>query len=801
MTYPDNFEQQIGFTSIREMLKSLCISVMGKEMADNAVYSNDISEIRKKLQQVADFLSLLENELPFPVKDYNDLREDFKVLSIEGTVISQESLFAMKPTLSALSLIISFLHSKNGEKVPHLQALADGIDIDRRLYDETLRIIDDKGEIPDSASPELAEIRRDIRRRQSSIDKKLRLILNNAKTEGWTDSGAEITIRDGRPVIPVRASDKKALKGFIHDESATGQTFYIEPAEIFDTNNEIRKLEFAEKREINKILSTFTKTLRPEIPNLIKAWNLLGEIDFIAAKTLLYNNLNCIIPETDDKPLFKWKQARHPLLEQKLKSQNKEIEPLDLNLDKQNHILVISGPNAGGKSVCLKTAGLVQYMFQCGLPVPMKEGSVCGIFSSFFLDIGDQQSLENDLSTYSSHLLNMKKLLENCDENTLFLIDEFGSGTEPQLGGAIAEATLIELNKKGSFGLVTTHYANLKLLADNHDGIINGAMLFDTRFLKPLYMLMTGKPGSSFAFEIAKKTGFPQDILKAAAEIGGKNHLDFEHQLQQLDIEKKEIRKKEYELKVADDLLNEVVTKYKKLLDDIEKRKNQLLKDANTEARALIDKANAKIEKTIKEIREAQAEKEKTKELRHELNKMKTQLEEDAQTSAAKLKTDEPQTEIKLKAGDMVCINELEIVGEVTRINDADVYIRFGTANLRTTADKVRKISRTQAKKAADNHAYLKKNIMHDLEEKVSRFNITLDIRGQRCEEAVTSVEKYLDEATLLSVKDVSILHGKGNGVLRTVIREYLSHHKEVSSFCDANIETGGTGITRVKLK
>lgn len=801
MTYPDNFEQQIGFTSIREMLKSLCISAMGKEMADNAVYSNNISEIKEKLQQVADFLSLLENDLPFPVRDYNDLREDFKILSIEGTVISQESLFAMKPTLSTLFLIISFLHSKSAEKVPHLQALADGIDIDRRLYDETLRIIDDKGEIPDSASPELAEIRRDIRRRQGSIDKKLRLILNNAKTEGWTDSGAEITIRDGRPVIPVRASDKKALKGFIHDESATGQTVYVEPSEIFDTNNEIRKLEFAEKREINKILNTFTKTLRPEIPNLIKAWNLLGEIDFIAAKALLHNKLNCIIPETDDKPLFKWKQARHPLLEQKLKSQNKEIEPLDLNLDRQNHILVISGPNAGGKSVCLKTAGLVQYMFQCGLPVPMKEGSVCGIFSSFFLDIGDQQSLENDLSTYSSHLLNMKKLLENCDENTLFLIDEFGSGTEPQLGGAIAEATLIELNKKGAFGLVTTHYANLKLLADSHEGIINGAMLFDTRFLKPLYMLMTGKPGSSFAFEIAKKTGFPQDILKAAAEIGGKNHLDFEHQLQQLDIEKKEIRKKEYELKIADDLLNEVVTKYKKLLDDIEKKKNQLLKDANTEARSLIDKANAKIEKTIKEIREAQAEKEKTKELRHELNKMKTQLEEDAQTAAAKLKTDESQAEVKLKAGDMVCINELEIVGEVTHIDNADVYIRFGTANLRTTADKVRKISRTQAKKAADNHAYLKKNIMHDLEEKVSKFNITLDIRGQRCEEAVTSVEKYLDEATLLSVKDVSILHGKGNGVLRTVIREYLSHHKEVASFCDADIETGGTGITRVKLK
>lgn len=800
--YPSDFENKIGFKAIRERLNELCISEMGKEFVGKMSFCTDVDEIRTYLRLIQDFQTLMQDGVPFPVRDYNDLRDEFKHLAIDGTVISLESMFALKPTLSALFYVFKFFNSEASEKVPYLKALAEGISIDNHIFTEINRLIDDKGEIPDNASAELAEIRRDIRRKQSSIDHRMHKILVEAKNSGWTDSTAEMTIRDGRPVIPVRAADKRALRGFIHDESATGQTVYIEPAEIFETNNEIKELEYAERREINKILLAFTKILRPEIPNLTMAWRLLGLLDFIRAKAILSHEYNCVIPELTDEPMFDWIEARHPLLEQKLKGQGKQITPLDLKLGNDNRILVISGPNAGGKSVCLKTIGLIQYMLQCGLAIPVKIDSKCGIFHDMFIDIGDEQSLENDLSTYSSHLINMKELLEHGDERTLFLIDEFGTGTEPQLGGAIAEAILLKMNEKKSFGVVTTHYTNLKLLADNHPGIVNGAMLFDTRYLQPLYVMMIGKPGSSFAFEIAKKIGFPNEILDSAAEISGREHLDFDQQLQQLEIEKKEVRKKEYELKVADKLLDEVVTKYKNHLAEIEKKKKQLLHEANKEAQALIDGANAKIERTIREIKEAQAEKNRTKELREELKEMKQNLVDEEKNLSKQLKAEEKEelANLDLKVGDTVCINELEVVGELLEISDTDVTIQFGGVRLRTTADKLRKISRSQARKAQQNPSYLRKSIMNDINEKAQKFNLTLDVRGQRGDEAVDNVAKYIDEANLLSVKEVSILHGKGNGILRKLIREYLSKQSCVKNFSDASLETGGAGITRVTL-
>ncbi|MBO4574915.1 MAG: Smr/MutS family protein [Bacteroidales bacterium] len=803
MIYPSDFENKIGFKTIRTRLNDLCISEMGKEFVGKMSFSTDVDEIHTHLRLIQDFETLMQDGVPFPVRDYNDLREEFHHLAIDGTVISLESMFALKPTLSALSFIFKFFRSESSEKVPYLKALAEGIAIDNHIFTEINRLIDDKGEIPDNASQELAEIRRDIRRKQSSIDHRMHKILVEAKNSGWTDSTAEMTIRDGRPVIPVRAADKRELRGFIHDESATGQTVYIEPAEIFETNNEIKELEYAERREINKILLAFTKILRPEIPNLLMAWRLLGLLDFIRAKALLSHEYNCVIPELVDEPMFDWIEARHPLLEQKLKGQGKRITPLDLRLGNNNRILVISGPNAGGKSVCLKTIGLLQYMLQCGLAIPVKVDSKCGIFHDMFIDIGDEQSLENDLSTYSSHLLNMKELLEHGNERTLFLIDEFGTGTEPQLGGAIAEAILLKMNEKKSFGVVTTHYANLKLLADNHPGIVNGAMLFDTRYLQPLYVMMIGKPGSSFAFEIAKKIGFPNEILDSAAEISGREHLDFDQQLQQLEIEKKEVRKKEYELKVADKLLDEVVTKYKSQLADIEKNRKTLLREASKEAQEIIDRANAKIEKTIREIKEAQAEKIRTKELREELKEMKSNLANEEKNLAKQLKAEEKEeiANADLKVGDMVCINELEVVGELLAITETDVTIQFGDVRLRTTADKLRKISRSQARKAQNNPSYLRKSIMNDINEKAEKFNLTLDVRGQRGDEAVDNVAKYIDEATLLSIKEVSILHGKGNGILRKLIREYLSKQQCVQNFSDASLETGGAGITRVTLK
>ena len=794
MIYPTNFEQKIGFAGIRQMLSDHCISQMGLERVEAMAFSSDRALIAKSLEQTEEFVGLLQTGVPFPVRDYHDLREAFHNIQIEGTCLSVEDLFALKPSLNVVEAILRYGHSESADATPRIKSLIENIYIERSIFTEVNRLVDDKGEIPDNASTELLEIRQSIRRKQGGIEKRIRQIMGDAKTAGWVDPKAELTVRDGRLVIPVKAGDKRAIRGFIHDESATGQTVYIEPAEIFDTSNEIKELEYAERREIHRILLAFTRLLRPYLSELRKAWEMLGELDFIRAKALLANDIGGVKPEITDAPYIHWLQARHPLLERKLKAQGKQVVPLDLKLDENERILVISGPNAGGKSVCLKTTGLLQYMLQCGLMPPMRVDSKCGLFDSLFIDIGDEQSILDDLSTYSSHLINMKALLENADAKTLFLIDEFGTGTEPQLGGAIAEAILLELNKKKAFGMVTTHYANLKLLADNHEGIVNGAMLFDTRFMQPMYIMMTGKPGSSFAFEIAKKIGFPRQILEDAANITGDQHLKFEKQLQQLEVDKKAIRKKEQDLRIADQLLTEVVEKYKGLLAELEGKKKQYLRDAAAEAQELIQKANSQIERTIREIKEAQAEKTKTREIREGLEKTKEEIAQKAKEAAEEKKKEETT----LKVGDTVCIDDMQVVGEILAISDTDATILFDSIRLRTSPDKLRKVSRAEARKTQRNW---QKGIAADLSEKAEHFDLTLDVRGHRAEEALDIVDKYLDEAKLLSIKEVSILHGKGNGILRKLIREKLSHMREVEHFCDASLETGGTGITRVYFK
>ena len=794
--YPTNFEQKIGFSSIRQMLFDHCISQMGLEQAEAMAFSTDRAHILKSLEQTEEFIGLLQSGVPFPMRDFHDLREAFHRIQIDGTCLNVEDLFALKPSLNVIEAILRYGHSENSNATPRIKSLIENIFIERSIFTEVNRLVDDKGEIPDNASTELLEIRQSIRRKQGGIEKRIRQIMGDAKIAGWVDQKAELTVRDGRLVIPVKAGDKRAIRGFIHDESATGQTVYIEPAEIFDTSNEIKELEYAERREIHRILLAFTRLLRPYLSDLRKAWLLLGKLDFIRAKALLANEIGGVKPEIKDTPCINWQQARHPLLEQKLKAQGKQVVPLDLQLNEKERILVISGPNAGGKSVCLKTTGLLQYMLQCGLMSPMRIDSQCGLFESLFIDIGDEQSILDDLSTYSSHLINMKALLELADGKTLFLIDEFGTGTEPQLGGAIAEAILLELNKKQAFGMVTTHYANLKLLADNHEGIINGAMLFDTKFMQPMYIMVTGKPGSSFAFEIAKKIGFPRQILDDAANITGDQHLKFEKQLQQLEVDKKAIRKKEQELRIADQLLTEVVEKYKGLLAELEGKKKQYLRDAAAEAQELIQKANSQIERTIKEIKEAQAEKTKTKKIRQNLEKTKEEIAQKAKEVAEQKKKEE--AEVVLKVGDTVCIDDMQVVGEILAISDTDATILFDSIRLRTSPDKLRKVSRAEARKTQRNW---QKGIATDLSEKAEHFNLTLDVRGKRAEEALDIVDKYLDEAKLLSIKEVSILHGKGNGILRKLIREKLSHIREVERFCDASLETGGTGITRVYFR
>ncbi len=770
-------------------------------------FTDSIDAIKILHQQTEEFISLLQSGVPFPFRDFFDIRHELHRIRIDGTVIELEELFRLKTVLNTVNLMLKFTDSEVSLPYPSLRSLTDGIVIPKTVFTETNRLTDDKGNIPDHASENLAEIRSDIRRKQGTVERKIRQILGEAKSEGWTDSDVEFTIRNGRLVIPVRSADKRKLKGFIHDESATGQTVYIEPTEIFDTNNEIRELEYAERREIQRILSTFTIFIRPPLPILLKSCDLLGEFDFIRAKSMFAQKIRSKNTILVDKPVIQWKQATHPLLDLSLREQKKTIVPLDLSLDETSRILVISGPNAGGKSVCLKTTGLLQYMLQCGLLVPMQPESVCGIFSDIFIDIGDEQSLENDLSTYSSHLLNMKYFLENANSKSLFLIDEFGTGTEPQLGGAIAEAVLTELNNKKSFGVVTTHYANLKLIADQHEGIINGAMLFDTRKLQPLFVLQTGNPGSSFAFEIARKIGFPEQTLALAASITGFSQLNFEQQLQQLDIEKKELAKKQTEVRLADIMLNEVVEKYQKLLKQLEERKKTLLSDASREAKTLIDKANRQIEHTIKEIKESQADRGKTKELREQLIATKEIFNEQTEEIIEKAPISEHETpeNTELKIGDMVRIEEMDIMGELIHINDHEAVISFNSIKFRTSPEKLVKISKKDIKKSTSRE---KTNIRShtggvgsDINEKVAHFRLTIDLRGKRVEDAIEQVSKYLDEALLLSIKEVSILHGKGNGILRKVIREFLSTQSNVVSFADARLESGGHGITEVKLK
>lgn len=794
MIYPDNFENKIDFDKIRLQLKGNCISAMGIENVDKMRFYTDIDTISCSLELIEEFDTLCQEGVPFIVRDYHDLRSEFKRIKIDGTCISLESLFELKLPLAAIGSILRYCQSESSQKTPTLRALADNISIDTHIIAEANRLTDDKGEVPDNASPELADIRRQIRSKQSRADRRIRQIMSEAKTAGFTDQQAEITIRNGRLVIPVKAGNKRSLQGFIHDESATGQTIYIEPAEIFEASNEIRELEYAEQREINRLLMQFTNELRPFLPELEEAWRLLGMIDFVRAKTLLKQSTDSIKPVLNDTPALQWRQARHPILEQHLRGNGKMIVPLDIKLNDEKRILIISGPNAGGKSACLKTVGLIQYMLQCGLCVPMKQDSTCGIFDSIFIDIGDEQSLENDLSTFSSHLRNIKKLIENASPSLLFLIDEFGSGTEPQIGGAIAEAVLEEMDKKKALGVVTTHYANLKLMADKHESIVNGAMLFDTKYMQPTYILAIGKPGSSFAFEIAKKTGFPKHILDNATKITGEQHIRFEQQLQQLEIDKKNIRRKEQELRVADDLLNEVITKYQKLLNDLENNRKQQLRKAADEAKALIDKANSKIEQTIKEIKETQADKESTKRLRKELSELKEELNKNTIPD----KQDHKAVSEEIKIGDTVCIDEMQIVGVVDDIR-GDVYtIVFDSVHLSTTADKLRKTSRAEGRKTARRW---KSGIADDLNEKAAQFNLTLDLRGMRAEEALDATAKYLDEAKLLSIKNVELLHGKGNGILRRTLREFLSHQHDVEHFCDAPLEAGGNGITRVTMK
>ncbi len=808
MTYPTNIEQKIAFDSIRQLILNECISVLGQKLVEKISFKQDYTEINRLLNQTEEFRQILLFNNYFPSQDYFDLTSEIDRIRVLGSFIDIQSLIELRLSVATILNCIKFLSPVDEEiKYPELYGLSDNVHLNDVILIAIDRILDEKGYIKDDASASLRKIRKDLKSKTSNAEKKLNQCLNIAKKEGWTGDDVSVTIRNGRAVIPVSATNKRKIKGFVHDASATGQTYYIEPEEVFELNNEIRELENDERIEIVKILTEFTDFLRPFSYDLKNAYLFLSQMDCIRAKAKFAIRIEGIKPLLNNNPQIEWFLAKHPLLYLSHKAQKRSIEPLNIKLDTKQRILIISGPNAGGKSVCLKTVGLLQYMLQCGLLVPMKQTSECGIFESIFIDIGDEQSIENDLSTYSSHLLNMKTLAGNATPKTLFLIDEFGTGTEPQLGGAIAEAILEELSTKKAFGVVTTHYSNLKLMADTNDGILNGAMLYDTLNMQPLYKLKIGKPGSSFAFEIAKNIGLQQHILDKAMQKSGKSHLDFEQQLQQLEVDKEEIVRKQQELKVADDFLSEMIDKYRELNDKLENTKGLIVKKAKEDAKELINQTNRIIENAVRMIKESNAEKDITREARESIQHFQEKIEETVlPLKKAKSKQHPPLKPSVDKSpifiGDYVRIIGQQTVGEVEFIKNDKVMISSNSIRVTLPLNQLEKVSRKEAlQRAKPPKSNQYGNVMQEISEKATHFKPAIDVRGKRAEEALSMVKHLIDEAILLSIYEVSILHGKGNGILRHVIREHLRSISEVKSFKDEALERGGDGITLVSFK
>lgn len=769
---------------------------MGRERISRIEFCTDQTIISRLLGETREFLTIIETGLVFPSQDYIGLSHVLDRILTPGTWILTEELAELRTSLKTISEILYFFHLPVANQFKHLKALAGDLEIPSFLSREIDRILDEKGMIRDSASESLAKIRKEIRSKASANEKIINHLLQAARSSGWVADGAEITLSDGRLVLPVLAAHKRKIRGIIHDESATGHTVYLEPEACLEINNEIRELESAEKREIIKILTHFTDLLRPEADGLFMAYDFLGEIDFIRAKALFAAEIGGTNPVVHPYPALQWRSARHPLLYLSHRVKGKSVVPLDLTLDEDNRIVVITGPNAGGKSVCLKTVGLLQFMLQCGFLVPMDPDSECGIFDHIFIDIGDEQSLENDLSTYSSHLINLGMFIRNCDSRSLFLIDELGTGTDPSLGGALAEAALEKLSETKAFGVVTTHYSNLKVLAGKVPGIMNGAMSFDTDLLQPLYKLVTGKPGSSFTFEIAGRIGFPEEVIALAKSKTGRTHLDFERQLHEVETEKMILEKQLREFQVADQFLGELIEKYEKARADLEITKAGILEKARAEALELLDSSNRIIEKTIREIRESGAEKVKTKQTREDLSKFKEKMTQSKPVTATKSVAAQKPEKAHWKKGDRVSVEGRKGTGIIQIIKGTSATVDFDGFKLSITMDKLQAVRAFDIKPSGPYAS-----IINDLNEKAVKFKVQLDVRGKMADEALQMVQKYLDDAYLLRVKEVSILHGKGEGILRKVIRDFLAQTDEVESFGDEHIEHGGAGITRVKLK
>lgn len=831
MIYPQNFEQKIGFDQIRQLLKDKCLSTLGEERVSEMNFSDQFETVEELLNQVTEFVRIIQEEDNFPDQFFFDVRPSLKRVRVEGMYMDEQELFDLRRSLETIRDIVRFLQRNEEEESDHpypsLKRLAGDIAVFPQLITKIDGILDKYGKIKDNASTELSRIRRELANTMGSISRSLNSILRNAQSDGYVDKDVTPTMRDGRLVIPVAPGLKRKIKGIVHDESASGKTVFIEPAEVVEANNRIRELEGDERREIIRILTTFSNTLRPSIPEILQSYEFLAEIDFIRAKSYFAIQTSSIKPSLENEQLLDWTMAVHPLLQLSLAKHGKKVVPLDIELSTKQRILIISGPNAGGKSVCLKTVGLLQYMLQCGMLVPMHERSHAGLFGSIFIDIGDEQSIEDDLSTYSSHLTNMKIMMKSCNERSLILIDEFGGGTEPQIGGAIAEAVLKRFNIKHTFGVITTHYQNLKHFAEDHEGVVNGAMLYDRHLMQALFQLQIGNPGSSFAVEIAWKIGLPEDVIADASEIVGSEYINADKYLQDIVRDKRYWEGKRQTIRQRERQMEETIARYQSEMEELQKSRKEIIRQAKEEAERLLQESNARIENTIRTIKEAQAEKEKTRLVRQELAEFResmdslTSKEQEDKIARKMEKLKEKQNRKKEKKqnvpkeqqaaqqtpqvapiteGCPVRIKGQSSVGEVLEINGKNAVVAFGSIKTTVKLERLERSNATPQKQEPAKSTFVSNQTQDSMYEKKLNFKQDIDVRGMRGDEALQAVTYFVDDAILVGMSRVRILHGTGTGILRTLIRQYLQTVPGIRHFADEHVQFGGAGITVVDL-
>lgn len=875
MNYPHNYEDKIGFTSIREMLSERCLSTLGREMVEKVAFSSDASQVNQWLEQVREFRLMLNSGEEFPLNFFFDVREAVSRLRLEGTHIEEEELFCLRRSLDTIHQIVSFLRREAEEEeesidgkeesdddevtsdskprglYPSLFQMTEGVRTFPDIVRAADRILDKYGRIADSASPELLRIRRELKRTESGISQTLSHILRSFQSEGLVDKDAAPALRDGRLVIPVAPGLKRKINGIVHDESASGKTVFIEPQQVVEANNRVRELESEQRREIVRILVTISAEIRPHVKDIVSSYKFLAKIDLLNAKASLAERIHGIEPKVEKRPVVDWIEAYHPLLRISLEKQQRKTMPLDVMLTPEKRMLIISGPNAGGKSVCLKTIGLLQYMLQCGLSVPLNERSRVGVFSSLMIDIGDEQSIADDLSTYSSHLLNMKMMLRGASPRSLVLIDEFGTGTEPAIGGAIAEAVLNEFCEQKTYGVITTHYQNLKHFADSHHSCVNGAMLYDRHEMRPLFQLAIGRPGSSFAIEIARKTGLPEKIIKMASDIVGSDYIQSDKYLQDIVRDKRYWEAKRQNIHQKEKHIDATLERYETDIQELEDNRKAIIRKAKQQAEELLAEANRKIENTIREIKEAEAEKERTRRIREELESFREEVSEiDSSASDALIEkkmqqilarkqrklerkakkaadaeknrkgngeeallhgnmgslavpkepNDSTDKAVQLVSGDVVRMKGSSSVGTIEKIDGKQAMVVFGQVRSRVALNR---LERTVMPKKENNilssHGY-SRDTRQVIDEHRSQFRQDLDVRGMRGDEALNAVTSFIDDAILVGVSRVRILHGKGDGILRHLIRQYLGTVPSVEHFADEHIQFGGNGITVVDL-